>query len=142
MLVADHVLALRRACSTGGLVLLFAVLAGASPAHAHEELLSSSPRNGSIVGATQLLSLTFSNRILPTGYRLSLIGPKGPEPVFPSISGTILRTSQPQSLSAGDYQLLWRVVSEDGHPVSGNVTFTVAGPDGDSSAPARRPAPS
>jgi methionine-rich copper-binding protein CopC len=33
-------------------------------------------------------------------------------------------------LSPGDYRIAWRATSDDGHPVSGEATFTVTGPAG------------
>lgn len=111
------------------LVALGLLLAPASAAHAHDELLGSDPASGATVDTLPAqLTLTFSNAIatdegasevaVTDASGTSLVG--GP----PSAQDNVL--TQPLSGEAsGAITVLWKVVSSDGHPISGEFSFTV-----------------
>jgi methionine-rich copper-binding protein CopC len=115
-------------------VLLLAVAAlwgTASPAAAHDELLSSDPAADTAVDVLpDTLTLTFSGELLG--------GSDANEVQVTDAAGTTLNdgpavldgTTLTQSLAgdaSGSIQVLWRVVSSDGHPISGEFAFTVGG---------------
>lgn len=108
-----------------------AVLAVASPARAHDELLGSDPEAGTTVdGLPAELRLTFSGVIAAeTG---------ASEVQVTDASGAALTDGEPTAQdnvltqplageASGAVTVLWKVVSSDGHPISGEFSFTVAG---------------
>ncbi len=119
------------------------LVAGAAPAYAHDTLIASDPSDGAELSAVpNRVSLTFSASPLTAGAFLSAVGPDGAPielgpPTFdgPRVSSTWPRTAA----SAGVYQLVWRVVSSDGHPIEGTLSFSLDGsaasPTSTSSAP-------
>lgn len=113
-------LAVLTACALAGL--------NPAPAGAHDQLLSSSPAEGEqLPRAPEAAELTFSGQISPVGAELALSDASGQRielPEAPRVEGTTATQPLPR-LAAGEFTLDWRVVSEDGHPVSGTITFSV-----------------
>lgn len=120
--------------------LLAAVLAGfalalvGGPAFAHDELIGSTPAAGSQVDElpTEIV-MTFSGVLLDESGATEVVvtDASGTSLVAgdPVLDGTKL--TQPLEGSAtGEVTVIWRVVSSDGHPVSDQFTFTVAGSGG------------
>lgn len=102
------------------------------PAHAHSALESSTPAKSEIIDLLpSVISLTFSEDLLTIEDEeintLALAGSDGTgyELLPPTISGAIL-SAQPTdgNYPAGDYLLSYRVVSADGHPITGEIAFT------------------
>ena len=117
-----------------------ALLLGAAPAFAHTRLESSDPGDKSSVDAAPAsVSLTFNEAISAEFATLSVVGPDGTNyqsgPVS-AANGQVSTAVSPLG-PAGVYEIGYRVVSDDGHPVSGKVSFTLttAGP-GAAAAPA------
>lgn len=121
---------------------LLALVAGAAPAWAHTELESSSPAANSQVGtAPTSVSLTFSEEIVAADATVSVTGPDGTDHAAGSAFGegaTLTVPLRPLG-AAGTYTVTYRVVSDDGHPVSGTVPFTLTSPG--PGAAATTPAP-
>ena len=126
----------------------FALTLVASPAFAHDELIGSSPAAGSEVDALPAeITLTFSGVLIDGAGTTQIVVTDasgaditGGDPV---LDGT--KVTQPLAASAapGLVTVVWRVVSSDGHPVSDQFTFTVAGGSGaspEASASASSPA--
>jgi copper resistance protein C len=110
-----------------------ALLLGAAPAFAHTRLESSDPGDKSSVDAAPAsVSLTFNEAISAEFATLSVVGPDGTNyqsgPVS-AANGQVSTAVSPLG-PAGVYEIGYRVVSDDGHPVSGKVSFTLttAGP--------------
>lgn len=135
----------------GGVVTLVAGLAlvlGTAPAWAHSRLESSDPASGSSLAASPpKVSLTFNEAVQPGFTVITVIGPDGKD----YHSGDISEVDDTVTVGvlplgpAGEYQVGYRVVSADGHPVSGSVAFTLstAGPGSpQAAAPAGSAAPS
>lgn len=127
---------LRRVALTGALAAMLSILLGllsASPAAAHAELVSSNPANGARLDGpppTVRLSFTESVHLIPGGIRL--IGPHGRTIATPDPAGVghTVTLPMPGNLADGAYTVSWRVVSSDGHPVAGALSFGV-GADAD-----------
>ena len=100
-------------------------LALAPTASAHDELVSSSPDDGARVTAPRALTLTYSESLVDTGFRVVVRGPDGPVDGEVELSGARLVDRFSAPLSPGSYDVVWRVVSADGHPISGRMSFTV-----------------
>lgn len=96
-------------------------------ASAHDTLISSSPATGeSFEQAPEALELTYSDEVLNLSPAVRLTTSAGEE-IFtetPTVSGNTATIDLPL-LPADDHQVLWRVVSSDGHPIEGTVDFTV-----------------
>jgi copper resistance protein C len=111
----------------------FALLLGAAPAFAHARLLSSDPGDGaSLDSAPQRISLTFSDPMTTDFTTITVVGPDGGHYEAGDITtaGTTVSVGVLPLGPAGRYEVGYRVVSEDGHPVAGSVAFTMttAGP--------------
>ena len=115
------------------------LLLGAAPAMAHTRLQSSDPADGtSTATAPQRVSLTFNEPMQAGFATLTVIGPDATAYQSGEIStdgGTVSIGVAPLG-PAGRYEIGYRVVSEDGHPVTGSVAFTLTAP-GPAAAAAR-----
>lgn len=105
---------------------LFGATAAAS---AHASLLRSTPGEGAVVGSwpTQV-TLTFSEPVRPLVMRL--IGPDGSgQPLEAAGAEAELVIDLSRAAEArGSHVLAWRVVSADGHPIGGTLSFAVGAP--------------
>lgn len=124
-------------------VALAAVLAGpVSPSWAHAELISSTPADGAALGtAPATCSLTFSDELAAQFVRVALTTPAGSAAVTATTRGATV-TMPVADAGPGTYRVAYRVVSADGHPVSGTLTFTVTGTPTASASPSSTAAPS
>ncbi|MBV4457612.1 MULTISPECIES: copper homeostasis periplasmic binding protein CopC [Pseudomonas] len=102
---------------------------------AHPKLLSSTPAEGADGAAPEKIELRFSEPLTTqfSGAKLVMTEMPGmahsPMPMKARISAgsdpkTMLVTPL-APLPAGTYQVQWRAVSSDTHPITGNVTFKV-----------------
>ena len=114
------------------LALAALVVLPASPAHAHDELLGSDPAADSTVeGLPAALTLTFSGAIATDdgASEVAVTDASGAALVdgAPTAQDNVL--TQPLTGEAsGEITVLWKVVSSDGHPISGEFSFTVNAP--------------
>lgn len=129
----------KRLIAALGVLAGLAVATIASPAFAHDELLSTDPDSGAVLEALpETLTLTFSGVLLAGEGATDVVvtGADGSdltagEPVLDGV-----RVTQPLTGAAsGTVAVAWRVVSSDGHPISGEFAFAV----GDASTPATTP---
>lgn len=108
---------------------VFALLIAASgPASAHAALVSSEPADGAVVAkAPPFLRLIFSEPVAPLV--LKLFRPDGSAMELTEFQTRDAATeiSLPD-LGTGTSMLSWRVVSIDGHPVGGSVSFSISAP--------------
>ncbi|GII59131.1 hypothetical protein Pth03_75200 [Planotetraspora thailandica] len=102
----------------------------ATPAQAHNVLIGSDPREGASLPATPgKVTLTFDQAVRPDFARIAVTGPDGAqyEQGDVGVSGdSVFIALRPQG-PAGAYVVSYRIVSNDGHPVTGTVPFTVGG---------------
>lgn len=108
--------------------LLFAVPVSGI-ASAHDQLISSSPVEGEeFEQAPTEATLRFSAEMIEIGAEIALQNVDTAETVeLPDafeIDYDTLTQPLPE-LPAGAYAINWRVVSQDGHPISGTINFTV-----------------
>ena len=135
MTTAPHPLRFALTAAVSALVAAFvAAFLLASPAAAHDELIGADPAPDAVVDVLpDELTLTFSGVLIdePGATELSVLDTDGVELVAgsPELDGT--RVTQALTGDAdGQVHVLWRVVSSDGHPISGEFTFSIgeAGP--------------
>ena len=111
------------------------VLCTSVAASAHPTLLSSSPASGAQGVAPAVIELHFSENLLTqfSGAKLTMTGMQGmahaPMPVKASVAAStdpkVMLIKPASALAAGTYQVDWRAVSSDTHPILGNVVFSV-----------------
>ncbi|MDI1460884.1 copper resistance protein CopC [Catellatospora sp. KI3] len=123
----------RRIRTTALLVLVFvpAMLLGLpGRAHAHAHLTGSDPAEGAILRtAPDRVRLTFDEAVRGVPGGVQVYGPQGdPVEAKPTVTGAELEVVLSARLGDGTTVITWRVVSEDGHPISGALTFSVGAP--------------
>ena len=104
-------------------------MAAALPAFAHTFLVSSNPAEGALVEAPTQVELVFSEALIDVGGEISVLASDGvsTELTVTYPSPEIAAATLP-ALPAGTSVVSWRVVSGDGHPVEGTLTFEVSAP--------------
>lgn len=107
-------------------VAVAALTALAAPSSAHAALTGTDPKAGATLDALPAtVRLTFSDPLDPQFVRVRVTAPDGTAVgVEPTVKGQSV-TLSPDDGGAGKYTVAYRVVSKDGHPVSGTLTFTV-----------------
>lgn len=108
---------------------------GASPAAAHDQLTGTEPRVNQIVAAMpKVVRLTFSGSPMAIGTTVLVVDAKGGRvgSARATVKGNIVSLELPSAPTDAWYQVRWRVVSADGHLLSGSFDFGVGDP---SSAP-------
>lgn len=121
------------------------LLVPAAPAAAHDALASATPAVDSTVpGDLDRVTLTFSEAPLAgleSGLVISVTGPDGTEASTGTVRVDGSTLTKPVDLTKpGRYDLGWRSVSVDGHPISGTYQFTSTGePTAPSSTPTSTP---
>ena len=110
--------------------MLLAAIGWPGPAHAHSELVTSSPVHGSEVSmSTDRIVLVFDTTLSPIGNAMVVRGPDADD-VSAAASQTSGNTLEMQIdlLSPGRHTVSYRFVGQDGHAASGHLWFTaVAG---------------
>lgn len=125
----------RRALAACSAVALLLILTGwSSPAHAHTELVASSPAQDDVVGIdTEHLVLVFSDTVATGSSQVVVLDEAESDAVVgaPVVTGSTVEV--PLDLrSRGRHDVTYRVVSTDGHALVGDFEFTVgSGGSGD-----------
>ncbi|WP_433509057.1 copper resistance CopC family protein [Nonomuraea sp. CA-143628] len=101
--------------------------ATAPAALAHDSLKSSSPAKGATVSGIQTIELEYSSRVRFPLVVLRTADGKTIRLGEPQADGPKVSTTVPTQLAGGSYVIAWRVVSSDGHPIEGEIPFTVKG---------------
>ncbi|MFB2556575.1 copper resistance CopC family protein [Herbiconiux liangxiaofengii] len=102
----------------------------AAPASAHDSLSGSTPGDGeSVTVDPGSVVLTFSESLLTVGgttdgFAVQVVDSEGLHHESGCVTITDATVSAPIALGdAGGYQVIWQVVSSDGHPTSGQYGF-------------------
>lgn len=114
----------------GMLLAAFSLVIAPAAASAHDRLTGSSPEADSTVDTLPAeLTLTFSANLIdgPNATQIEVTAADGRaahagEPV---VSGQTVTVPLIAEAPAGVYQVVWRVVSSDTHPISGEFSFEV-----------------
>jgi methionine-rich copper-binding protein CopC len=121
----------RRAIAAAAAALLLSLggLMVASPASAHDELVSTDPAADAVLDALPAqLTLTFSGELAtdPGATELQVTDAAGTSLADgdPLVEGTVV-TQALSGAASGVVTVLWKVVSSDGHPISGEFAFSV-----------------
>ena len=116
----------------GVVLALLATVLQAGPARAlpaHASLVSIAPPDGAQLstGPTQI-QLTFDDTIASQFARVRLTRDDAVvDTAPPTVAGTVVTAAVTEKAGPGAYRIAWQVASDDGHPVSGEASFTVTG---------------
>lgn len=111
------------------LLLVIASVFMASTAQAHDRLVKSTPSSEAALDQSPgNITLEFSGRPMDLGTMIMVVDAEQKnyaEGLDPELKD--LKVIQPltEELPDGNYEVRWRVVSEDGHPISGTIPFSV-----------------
>ena len=110
----------------------FLLVTSVSTASAHTILLSSSPKAGSVVASMpSTISLTFNEGLLTIAGKsvntLSIKDSAGHrlDQGLATVNEASLSVKSRKSSQTGKFTVQYRVISADGHPVTGSFVFTV-----------------
>lgn len=116
----------RYAAASAAAILL--VLAGPSPASAHDELVASSPAHSDrLTTPPEQVALTFSADVLQVGATIIVADSAERDWAVgePAIMRDTVTVALADDMPESGYEIRWRVVSSDGHPISGVIPFTI-----------------
>lgn len=107
---------------------LFLVVSPTAPTSAHDQILSTTPADGQqlAVAPTEVI-LRATEDVLSVGAIVLVVDSRGSDWAVGSVrlEGTEAVQALKDGLPDGAYQVRWRVVAVDGHPVSGAFAFSV-----------------
>lgn len=102
-------------------------IVGAVPVSAHADLVTTDPVDGAVLQrAPDSITLTFSSKILDDLAELAVTNSVG-ELVTGIVTGSAQTTATalwPVDLPGDTYKVAYRIVSEDGHPITGTFSFS------------------
>jgi methionine-rich copper-binding protein CopC len=104
----------------------------APTACAHNVLVATDPAADAVLARVPAtVTLTFDQPAIGIGSQVVISGPNGPvQDGDPRLVDRTVAEDITAGAPAGQYHVLWRVTSADGHPVSGQFTFTANAPGG------------
>lgn len=102
----------------------------ASPASAHATLIGTDPAQGAVLAAApDRIVFTFDEPVVGVPDGAQVFDARGaPVASSSAVSGPELRVRLTQPVADGTLVVAWRVVSEDGHPISGSLSFAIGAP--------------
>lgn len=103
------------------------ILIGAGPVAAHDELLSTTPKDGAaLTTAPEDIVLKFAAEPIKDTSKLVATSDTGEQFTLTevSVAGSTVTAPWPNSAPAGTYKVAWRSVGSDGHPLTGTFTFS------------------
>ena len=116
--------------SIASLAIFAMALVTAPSANAHAQLSSSFPKPGAVVRVwPEKFWVEFDGNLVTLGSKsVNLLYIKDPvgkslKITGMSVAGARLSAIAQKPQKSGTYRILWRVVSEDGHPVTNSFTF-------------------
>ncbi|MBG0566687.1 copper resistance protein CopC [Actinoplanes sp. NEAU-A11] len=100
------------------------------PANAHADLVSTDPAEGAVLQtAPDQILFTFDEAMRGVPNGVQVFDAQGElVDATTTVKGTELEVGLSEQLGNGTTVITWRVVSEDGHPIGGALTFSVGAP--------------
>ncbi|MET3575532.1 copper resistance CopC family protein [Bhargavaea ullalensis] len=107
------------------------VFAAPAAAMAHSNLETSDPEDGSTADEpVKVVTLTFSGGIEGES-KMTLSGPDGEVELKDiQVNENVMTATPAEPLTDGDWTVKYNVISEDGHPIEGEVKFTASNQGG------------
>jgi copper transport protein len=114
---------------TAALAILWLAICGATPAFAHASLTASEPRDGAVLtSAPKRVELRFNEKVTAGAVHLIDASGKLRDDAGIDAKDEAIVVTLPPDLPQGTSIVSYRVISADGHPVTGSVTFSVGSP--------------
>ena len=115
------------------LVLLLPVLVlvgSASPASAHATLIGTDPAEGAVLEtAPEQVTFTFNESVIGNPAGIKVFDATGAVvPSSASVRDSQLVVALDEEVGEGTLVVVWRLVSADGHPIGGSLSFSVGAP--------------
>lgn len=117
--------------------LAFAAVASTTPAMAHTRVVASTPAEGTTAARPRVVTLTFSEALLPPTVATSIVMTAMPgmakhgemairnfKSAWSNSNRTLTMTLR-KPLRTGSYEVRWQAAGADGHRMTGTVRFTV-----------------
>ncbi len=107
---------------------LSSISMSATAGNAHSQLVTSTPVNGSVLTETPSeVVFRFDENLLPDLDTISINNDQGVNVISSQVEpiANTISMPWPTGTPAGTYQVAYRIVSGDGHPVTGAITFTI-----------------
>lgn len=106
------------------------VLATAPPASAHATLVSTDPAEGAVLDAApEEVTFTFDEPAIGVPAGIRVFDAQGDEvDSSASVRDGQLVVALDEEVGEGTLVVLWRLVSTDGHPISGSLSFSIGAP--------------
>jgi hypothetical protein len=105
------------------------LLAAASPAFAHADLIQSNPKANATVAAPNAVRLVFNERVVPafSKIEISMVGHDMTIPVETKVSadGKTMTGTPKGRFMKGAYKITWVAAGADGHRMKGEIPFKV-----------------
>jgi copper transport protein len=118
------------------LATLLLIVGFATGASAHAALVFVEPGDGSVLArAPNAVELRFSEVVTPGAIRLIDAAGRVRDEARITASGETIALAVPPDLPQGTTVVSYRVISQDGHPVAGSVTFSVGAPTATTQVP-------
>ncbi|WP_179670091.1 CopD family protein [Nocardioides thalensis] len=119
------------------LLAVVAVLGLAPPADAHASLVRTDPAEGAVLAsAPEQIRFTFSEAVAAVPDSVQVFDAAGESvDATTSVRDAVLEATLDEAVGDGTLVVVWRVLSEDGHPVSGSLSFSVGAPSPSVQAP-------
>lgn len=108
------------------------IFATAQPASAHDEILTSSPAPGEQLDtAPEMIELRYSAELMDAGAIIMVLDETGKDWAIgdPVIDRETVSIPLEADMPVAGYEVRWRVVSSDGHPIDGAIPFTIGDAD-------------
>ena len=119
--------------------ILTATALSIAPAAAHATLQSSDPAENSVLDAApDEVTLTFNQSVSQNFATVTVVGSDGMNWAAsdPVVDGSTVTVDLDGLGAGGEYTIGYRVVSADGHPITGSIPFQVTSSSPTSAAPA------
>jgi methionine-rich copper-binding protein CopC len=126
LLIMRAFLKIALTCLTASLL----IAVGTSVVQAHAALTSSNPEDGSTLSAPPtVIDLTFNEELLPDTVEIAVTTEAAGliAGIEFTTAGPTVQVTWPQDLPDDTYQVAYRVVSNDGHPITGAISFSYSG---------------
>ena len=117
---------------SGFLLISVGLFGGTVPASAHADLVSTTPVDGAVLeSAPRTLTLSFSSTLLEGMVEVAVSNFAGElvSGVLVESVGTDAVVQWPADLPGDTYKVAYRIVSQDGHPVTGSLRFSYPNPE-------------
>ncbi len=123
---------------TAAIVMSVAALSMPTMVSAHTRVTASTPSQGAKVKSPRVVTLTFSEALLPPTVATSIV--MTAMPGMPNHGEMVIRNFTPswsngnrtlklslrKPLQAGSYDVRWQAAGDDGHRMKGKISFTVS----------------